>query len=328
MIDIKVTVIIPVYGVEEYIEKCARSLFEQTMTEGIEFIFVDDASPDKSIEILNDVLKKYPQRKDQVKIIHHKKNRGSAAARNTGIINATGKYLIHCDSDDWVERDMYECLLLKAEETNADLVACDYWGDYEDKHIIYDQTPDCNVATYSEMLIKGQLHNSLWNKLIKKEIYDNLAFAFREGVDLWEDVSVTCRLIHYVAKIAMIHKPLYHYVQTNSSSYTKQFKPKSIHDIENASTIVIEFYKNLSSKIYQQEIKYIRTRAFIASISRLPYNNIAEYTQKNKNITYKDIKDLNIPFHNRVTYLLILNKCYFLGKAYSRFLETAKTHLR
>ena len=91
----RVSVCIPVYGVEKYIERCARSLFEQTMTDGIEFIFVNDCTKDNSIEILEKVLEEYPHRKEQVKIIHHEKNRGLVAARNTGLEHATGDYIIH-----------------------------------------------------------------------------------------------------------------------------------------------------------------------------------------------------------------------------------------
>lgn len=99
----KISVIIPVYGVERYIEQCACSLFEQTMQDGIEFIFVDDCSPDKSIEILENVLREYPHREQQVKIIRHTENQGLGGARKTGMEYATGEYIIHCDSDDWVE---------------------------------------------------------------------------------------------------------------------------------------------------------------------------------------------------------------------------------
>ena len=112
--NIKVSVCIPVYGVEKYIEKCARSLFEQTMQDGIEFIFVNDCTKDRSIEILEQVLAEYPHRKEQTRIIHHEKNRGLVAARNTGLAYASGEYIIHCDSDDWVELDMYEKMYKKA----------------------------------------------------------------------------------------------------------------------------------------------------------------------------------------------------------------------
>ena len=97
---VKVSVCIPVYGVEQFIERCACSLFEQTMRDGIEFIFVDDCSPDNSVQRLEEILKRYPERQAQVSIIHHEKNMGLVRARKTALEAACGEYIIHCDSDD------------------------------------------------------------------------------------------------------------------------------------------------------------------------------------------------------------------------------------
>ena len=100
----KVSILVPVYGVEKYIERCARSLFEQTY-DNIEYIFVDDCTKDRSIVILQKVLEGYPNRKNQVKILHHEKNRGLSAARNTALDASTGDYLMHVDSDDYLRKD-------------------------------------------------------------------------------------------------------------------------------------------------------------------------------------------------------------------------------
>ena len=98
----KVSVIIPVYGVEKYIEKCARSLFEQTLDD-IEYLFVDDCTPDKSVDILKHILEEYPHRKSQVVIHRMEQNSGQAVVREWGVKNAKGDFIIHCDSDDWVD---------------------------------------------------------------------------------------------------------------------------------------------------------------------------------------------------------------------------------
>ena len=103
---VKISVIVPIYNVRLYIERCVRSLMEQTL-ENIEFIFVNDCTPDDSMDILHHVLKEYPKRRKQIKIIEHETNRGISAVRNTGLKNATGQYIIYCDSDDWVEKNMY-----------------------------------------------------------------------------------------------------------------------------------------------------------------------------------------------------------------------------
>ena len=96
-----VSVIIPIYKVEKYVCRCAETLMQQTL-EDVEYIFVDDATPDKSMEVLSTVLAKYPHREEQIHIIHHKKNQGLPAARNSGLRIATGEYVFHCDSDDYV----------------------------------------------------------------------------------------------------------------------------------------------------------------------------------------------------------------------------------
>ena len=123
---VRISVIVPIYNVKLYIERCVRSLMEQTL-ENIEFIFVNDCTPDDSMDILHYVLEEYPKRREQIKIIEHETNRGISAVRNTGLKNATGQYIIYCDSDDWVEKNMYEKLLVKALETSADIVGCDFF---------------------------------------------------------------------------------------------------------------------------------------------------------------------------------------------------------
>lgn len=122
----KVSIIIPIYGVELFIERCAISLFEQTLDD-IEYIFVDDCTMDKSVQILQGIIAKYPQRKDNVFIIRHERNKGLASARKTGLKFVHGEYVAHCDSDDWVERNMYEYLYQEAISANADIVWCDYY---------------------------------------------------------------------------------------------------------------------------------------------------------------------------------------------------------
>ena len=112
----KVSVIIAVYGAEKYIEKCARSLFEQTLDD-IEYIFVDDCTPDKSMDILISVLSDYPNRNNQINIIHNLTNLGLGSTHTIGMKAATGDYLIHCDPDDWVEHNMYELLYNKPMKT-------------------------------------------------------------------------------------------------------------------------------------------------------------------------------------------------------------------
>ena len=119
----KVSVIVPVYGVEKYVERCARSLFEQTLDD-IEYLFIDDCTPDKSIEILKKVLKDYPQRNNQVIIHRMESNSGQAAVRKWGMLNSTGDYVIHCDSVDDDERVGCSTVAEGSDTTDGDGRAC------------------------------------------------------------------------------------------------------------------------------------------------------------------------------------------------------------
>ena len=124
----KVSVISPFFKVAPFIERCAESLLNQTLQD-VEFIFVDDASPDESREILEKVIARHPER--DVRIVTHAQNKGLPAARNTGLAEASGEFIYHCDSDDWVETDLLEKMVNAAEENGADFVYCDFWMQFE-----------------------------------------------------------------------------------------------------------------------------------------------------------------------------------------------------
>ena len=121
----KVSMLIPIYGVEKFIERCAVSLFEQTY-QNIEYIFVNDCTKDNSVVILKNVVERYPQRKLQVRIIEHEKNKGLAGARNTAVAAATGEFVMHVDSDDYVDKDIVKKTILSQKKVDADIVIVDF----------------------------------------------------------------------------------------------------------------------------------------------------------------------------------------------------------
>lgn len=212
----KISVIIPVYKAELYIETCVRSLFEQTLDD-IEYIFINDCTPDKSMEIVNRVMEDYPLRKNQVKILHHEINKGISTSRNTGLNNATGVYIIHCDSDDWIDADLYEKLYNKAVEDNADIVMCDYKiveaGNSRINIHFYDE----NHRTCVKALLVGKLSPYLWNKLIKKKQYDENKIYFPDGINIREDFFVLVKLFFYSTKISKISDTFYYYRKHDKS---------------------------------------------------------------------------------------------------------------
>lgn len=215
----KVSIIIPVYKVESFIEKCVRSLFNQTL-DNLEFIFVDDCSPDKSIEVMLNVLKEFPERKKQVQVIKHEQNEGVGKTRQDGIDVASGEYIIHCDPDDWVEYNMYESLYIKAKEYDSDIVVCDFSEEWLDKSIYFSQTVNLSKCDLLNNIIYGRFHCSLCNKLIRKDFILNSEIKVSSAISLWEDMAYMIPLLLTTNKISKIDKSLYHYRKGIESSIT------------------------------------------------------------------------------------------------------------
>ncbi|EKF9488800.1 glycosyltransferase family 2 protein, partial [Vibrio cholerae] len=147
----KVSVIMPVYNTELYVERAMISLMEQTLDD-VQFIIIDDGSKDNSLSIIKEVITRYPSRKDQITLIS-RENRGVAATRAQGMDLATGEYVIHLDSDDWVERDWLEAMHTKAVQDNADVVICDYsliykHGKKKVTQIVFEAGEECIISLF------------------------------------------------------------------------------------------------------------------------------------------------------------------------------------
>ena len=266
--EIKVSVIIPMYGVEKYIEHCAKSLFEQTMKEDIEFIFVDDASPDQSVEILNNVLKKYAQRKEQVKIIRHEKNHGLAAARKTGVKVAKGQYIIHCDSDDWVEPNMYELLYDEAKRTNADIVGCDIIEEYQSGSKLLKQDFEIPILDQCKLMLNvgtRNLERYVWNRMFRRSLYNKVGLN-NPDVNLWEDICVTIPAHTLAKKVSYVPKGLYHYNRGNSNSLVSSFNDKKLSDMMKAGRFLEKTLQDIPNS---KELRKALNNRLLAC--KLPY---------------------------------------------------------
>ena len=224
----KVSVVVPIYNREKVIEPCARSLFEQTM-DAIEYVFVDDGSKDKSVEVLHTILESYPERKPTVKIICQPENRGVAVARRTGIEQATGEYIIHCDTDDWIDLDTYKQLYTKAKEEDADIVGCgirhEYPNYHHDLHQAYADTIEENIRN----LLLGTIFPSLCTSLTKRSLITDNHISFPEGLNVGEDLLFNMQLYLKAKKITGIDAPFYHYTHTAVSVSEGKATPQSIY---------------------------------------------------------------------------------------------------
>ncbi len=214
----KVSVLVPVYNVSAYIERCARSLFEQTFDD-IEYIFVNDATPDDSMERLEAVIRQYPER--EVRIVSHERNRGLAVARKTALLAASGDYVCCVDSDDYIDRDMVAALYAKAVEEGADIVVADMYFEYSDQTVV------SNFVVYQdrEQNCKNVLDvkkNSpfLCSKMIRRKFWLDIHVFAPKEIRYCEDVYVTTRLYFFAHKIVKADRTYYHYNCNNAGAIT------------------------------------------------------------------------------------------------------------
>lgn len=253
-----VSIIIPVYGVEKYIERCARSLFEQTMSDGIEFIFVDDATPDNSIEILLKIITEYPDRKGQIKIVTHHQNQGLAMARTTGIQHAKGEYIFHCDSDDWIERNALQNLVDVINITpDIDIVSGRTLSIYPNRQIILPSIKDENSMVVAQQMLSRSVPHNIWNKLIRKKLYEGLDIP---KIDNGEDYITTPRLYQRAKKIKNCTEVTYNYEhRIEGSFFSNASYNKNIKDLNAAVAYLLKYYRNNPNMMRAINVGHIRT---------------------------------------------------------------------
>ena len=251
-----VSLLVPVYGVEKYIRKCAVTLFEQTYKD-IEYVFVDDWTLDNSIGVLKDVLKNYPER-NNVKIIRHDRNRGLAAARKTALLAATGDYVIHVDSDDWVSVDMVAKLVEQARKSNADLVDCSYYHTNNGSAVKSFKHYEGSTETYIKLMVSSTVlvDNRIWGRLMRRSLLIDNDIIHQEGVDYAEDFSVVPQIL-YFAKRAAVDDFLYYYRLDNTNSYTHSVSEKNLESLMKAHAMVYDFFRSKKDfHLYERDLAF------------------------------------------------------------------------
>lgn len=243
MMGEKISVIVPVYNVEAYLEKCVQSILKQTYT-NLEILLVNDGSTDNSGELCDQLA----QRDQRIRVIH-KENGGLSDARNRGIEEASSDLIGFIDSDDYIDQDMYETLYRQMLESSADLSMC---GHYD----VYHQIPEKQVATIQtweltpqeaiKMVMEAKILSvTAVNKLYKKELFEQLRF---EVGKIAEDAFIMIALIHQCRKVVATNEKKYYYVHRENSITTQKFSLKFLNVIEayeQNAKIIKENYPNL-----------------------------------------------------------------------------------
>ncbi|MBR4996065.1 MAG: glycosyltransferase family 2 protein [Alistipes sp.] len=252
----KISVIVPIYKVEAFIERCVVSLMEQTL-DSVEYLFVDDASPDNSVRILQEVINRYPNRLSQVKIITHSENEGLPAARNTGLAKASGEYIFHCDSDDFVELDMLEKLYNKAKEIDADIVWCDFFLTFE-KNERYMKQPNFETSMDAlKAMLSGAMKYNVWNKLVKRSLYTDNKIAFPAGYGMGEDMTMMM-LYANAQTVAYIPRAFYHYVKLNIGAFSQTYSERHLVELKHNVERVTNYIQDIVGDKLEQELAFFK----------------------------------------------------------------------
>lgn len=305
----KVSVIVPVYKAEKDIERCCNALFGQTL-DNIEYIFVDDCTPDDSVGIINRTLEKFPDRRSLVKVLHQEMNSGVSACRQLGLNNASGCYIIHCDSDDWPDIDMYETLYSKAIQENAEVVCCDYIVESEGKSEVVRFPDEFNDRP---SLGIGPIEGAVWNKLISKELIERCGAEFYQGINLGEDFGFVtpCRVMSN--KNAVVHKAMYHYNQLNTNSITHNYtRDYFMQVIDLALRTESYFVKHGLSESFDRELCYLK---FLSKMYFLIFSEVrdVEFWKKQFPESHKYILSYKVPAYLKLSSWLIANGMSTVG---------------
>lgn len=279
----KVSVIVPVYNVEKYLENCIDSLVNQSLKE-IEIICVNDGSTDNSL----DIIRKYEENYNNI-IVIDKENGGLSDARNHGIEVSNGEYIAFVDSDDWVELDMLELMYQKAIEEEAEIVTAGYKEVYSDKIDIID---DYDIQY--KIIYEG----TVWNKIFKKSLIQEYNLRFPKG--LWyEDNAFTYRALIVANKIVSVKKAFYNYRKDRVGSIMNTQKNNKIYDMYKIGDIIYDFnIVNCNDEEICKQLEYVFIKVIffrqIPKIINLEKGNIRNMLIKlNEHIKYLDYKFIN-----------------------------------
>jgi glycosyltransferase involved in cell wall biosynthesis len=313
----KISVLVPVYCVEKYIEKCVRSLFEQTLDD-LEFIFVDDCTPDKSMEVLNRVLGDYPQRKSQVIILQNERNLGQSGTRKRAIAAATGDYVIHCDSDDWAESNWLELMYNEAISKNAEMVQCDAFMNYEDGREIrkYMKCSEDKTQTFIYYYTSDRMA-SLWSHLVARKIVQDKNI-FWPTWNYTEDTTLVFQYTMMANRIAVVNAPLYHY-RDNAQSISHEKFEVLYKDFLQSHTMMEKWCKELG--IWEKMLPQRLARGFNRKSRMLGEEKGSDskaqevWLKTNPELGFLDLLRADLPLPTKIYSVILLLRLFpFVNK--------------
>lgn len=237
-----VSILVPIYNVEKFIGRCAESLFRQTYAD-LEYVFVDDCTPDRSVDVLRSVIARYPAREGQVRLLRSSANMGIGAVRQRLIDECTGTCLTFVDSDDYLPPRAVELLVAEMQRTDADMVD----GAWQS---ITPEGPSAVRLPYqghgdkrylAMMLSQNIVYHNMWGRLYRRRLFTDNGIRLLPGIDYGEDYSVMPRLLFF-ARRSFINEPVYCYSEENVSSYTHTASLRHTRSYLKSCRVVLDFF--------------------------------------------------------------------------------------
>ena len=274
----KISVIIPVYNSEKYLERCINSILSQTFKK-FECLLIDDCSTDNSLEICN----RFKESDSRIKVYHNRCNEGTALTKKIGVFQAAAEYIIFVDNDDWIEPVMLEELYAKMKCGDFDMVCCDFYNEYRYKTVLnggQDTENKSNIELMKEIITWNNFLPVTWNKLVKAEIYKKVNFP---KVVYSEDRAIMIQILYFCHKIGYVNKGLYHWshIPTSASRTSKRQIKNFIEDYISYTSILLFVIDNR-----------INTDEFIKAITNHP-ENMGFLCSNNKKILNEYKKSIN-----------------------------------
>lgn len=313
----KVSIITPIYNAEKTLPKCLDSINNQSYP-NIELLLINDCSTDNSPHIMG-TFANSTETRPSVKGIHHETNKGVAAARNTGLENATGEYIYYVDSDDTLDRDTIEKMVNEAQSENRDIVGCE-WELCFNKNSRWMKQPDIDSPLDAfHKMCAGILRWNLWLFLVKRSLYTENRIHFTPGSNMGEDMMVMGKLFLCATSMSMLHRPFYKYNQTNSASITKDKSAKYVNEVTHNLNELESFYAK-KFPIPDEHIPFLKLNLklpFLMTDNPESFKIWESWFPEANNYI---IKNKSLPLWTKAIQLLAKNKNFWALRLYHRFL--------
>ncbi|MHA7608269.1 glycosyltransferase family 2 protein [Elizabethkingia meningoseptica] len=313
-----VSIILPVYNAETTLHIAINSIMLQTYNH-LELIIINDCSQDDTLALLYQYADKiaFHYKGIIVNIISHEQNKGVAAARNTGLNNASGEYIYYVDADDWIDSEAIEKMINEQQRSNADIVGCNWYLSFNHNERKMNQPTFTSPLNAIQQILNGTMRWNLWLFMVKRSLYEKYNIRFIDGMNMGEDLMVMIQLFIHSHHVSFINEGLYHYGQSNNDSLTKTYSEKHQQEVTTNLLIVEEslsrshFSKNIGNGI--NFLKLNIKLPLLISNKKSNYKQWEKwFPESNKFV----LKNKELPVRTRLLQWLAVKRQYWVLKLY------------